>query len=502
MKQLVASRFSLPRKLLSALFVAGVVVLSLALLQIWSFEVDWIDLFAKQRVTNSSLEIDGYLDALIRTQHLSPGVEWAAWNIQSIQNQEAWTPFTRVSHRFQPKRSKFFDQRNRESSALHAIPTLALPSPHSLRPGQFNASRYLIGVPTTYRRLMENSHAVLKSWQWWLAVSNSEDGDGAHIVVMLDRADEKQIQAIEAALEELGISGMVYNERELLSSATRYTQLAGELHAYGSALAAVGIAKEWFVLLDDDVFFPSLSYLDEKLAEYDAGGSVHVGIPREQESSGGDVVILSRDGLGRYASLSCTEKDPTSDTSSHARAWSSVLHDCLTTNGRLPMSVLPGLADSTATHWSANLKNDARPMVLRSSAWGGIDLARATLVAEACGEACFLQRFLFRDGWVLVNGVSISQLQHPVTMQDTSGPKTDVEDAPNARRETEAQLQLDAGRGARHVWNMLDSAVDEYGTVWQAYVKREARGQSTETVAEVDEALDFVILLLWNHDRI
>ncbi|KAJ6790169.1 hypothetical protein PWT90_08436 [Aphanocladium album] len=540
MAQLVASPFSLPRKLISILVVSGSLAFSLMFLQVWYSEIDLSNIFTQRHARNStelSAETDRYLSELIHTHSLSPRVEWAAWNIFSTQNQEVWKSVTRVPRRFQPRQPRIFDPDL--PSPAQSFPTLTLPSPRGPLPGQSNASRYLFGVSTTYERLVTaDDGAMLRSWQRWLTDEeglqngNGHGNDnGAHVVVMLDRADDEQITEVEGRLAALGIAAMVYNADEPLSTATRYAQLAGELHAYGSALAAVGIAKTWFVLLDDSVFFPSLSYLDETLGTYDAKMSVYVGVPSNREDwtardgklstsggGGGGVVILSRKGLGRYVSLSCDENDDAAAGESsffHAQRWTSVLHECLTTQGGLPMQVIPGVypppaAASDSLLSSEELENGARPVVLRSHhtvPGAAARLASAYLVADRCGEACFAQRFLFRDNWVLVNGVSVSQYQHPLTIQGA--------DYGGARRESHEQQQQQlplngagagaslhlAGGGARNVWRLLDSSVDDYGVVWQAYVRREVRDERAAMQEEEEGLLDSVIILLWNEAK-
>ncbi|OAR02821.1 hypothetical protein LLEC1_07463 [Akanthomyces lecanii] len=516
MTQLVASPFSVSRKLTPILFITGIFAYTILVFQAQNLDVDLSHLFASQQGRNSSelsFVADKYVAELIRKHDLSPRVEWTTWSIESTQSQEEWNSLTRVPRRFQPREPRLFDSRSSDHLSPTEFGMLALPSPQGWRPGQFDASRYLFGVSTTYERLMEDDRAMLKNWQWWLT-DGGQDGNGAHLVIMLDRADERQIEEVEGALEVLDISAMVYNSGDALSTATRYAQLAGELHAYGLALLAVGNMKTWFILIDDDIFFSSLSYLDEKLDPYGSQNSVYIGVPSEQEdwavrdgklsTSGGGVVILSRDALAHYLALECADMNEASDSSIHALRWAALLHSCMTTRGELSMHVIPGLysptVDSPESSWLDDLENGARPVAVRSHGPGLLDLARAYLVADTCGEACFAQRFLFRDSWVLVNGVSISQYQRPIRIQDGRQRQDKA-----GRELLSAQLQLNddagggrvhlTGGGARNVWRLLDSSVDEHGVVWQAYVKRDGGKVSR---VQKDEQLDSVILLVWN----
>ncbi|OAA68878.1 hypothetical protein ISF_03253 [Cordyceps fumosorosea ARSEF 2679] len=538
MGQLAASGFSLPRRLVSTLFISALLAYTLILVQTCAFDIELSKIFASQHERAShelSHETDSYLDELLRKHDLSPRVEWAAWNILSTQRQERWASVTRVPRHFQPRQLRLFDPRGQERRSSTQMPfgTLVLPSPRSWRPGHFDASGFLFGVSTTYERLMADDRAVLKNWQWWLT-DGQQAGSGAHLVVMLDRADDGQMEEVEGALAELAIPAMVYNAQEELSAATRYAQLAGELQAYGSALSAVGVDKLWHVLIDDTVFFPSLSYLDETLGAYNARDKVYIGVPSEREdwqmrdgvlsTDGGGVIILSRRALGHYISLSCAEPDAAPGEKSRGKSrakrhWASTLRECLTGRGELSMHVVPGLFSPVAeaglplpSSRAEDLESGVRPLALRNRGPGlDVDTATAYVVADGCGEACFAQRFLFRDGWVLVNGVSISQYEYPPMLQRGSSGLAEDLSPPRVRPALAAQLHLEEAAGgaglrlttggARHVWRLLDSSVDDYGAVWQAYVKRdvrEKRAVPADEQAADDEPLDSVIILVWN----
>lgn len=526
MTALVASGFSLPRKLILLVFMPSILVWTFILFRDVEFDIELPKLRSTgenaRNATELGLDTDAYLDELIHRHDLSTRVEWAAWNIRSTQTQAEWNSVTRVSKRFQPRRPQVFDVKSENPSPPQDLQTLRLPSPRGLLPGQFDASGYLFGVSTTYDRLMENDRAMLKSWHWWLT-DGRQDGNGAHIVIMLDRANDQQIWQLQSVLDAMSISAMVYNAEEPLSTATRYSQLAGELHAFGSALSAVGISKRWFTLLDDTIFFPSLSYLDEKLRTYNAAENIYIGVPSGPEdwvahdgkfsTTGGGVVIMSRSGLAKYLSLSCAEIDAQSESSFHSRRWTSIIHECMTSRGEIPMQVILGLYSPTVDvtpSVSADLENGARPIALRGRV-RGINLPMAYLVADECGEACFMQRFLFRDNWVLVNGVSISQYQNQVQVWR----RPHIIPAPAEQSDTEAkrdakksQLQLNdaggdrihiTGGGARNLWKLLDASVDDRGIVWQAYVKRAEKSKGDE--ADEEAELDSVIILIWNEGK-
>ncbi|KAJ2977546.1 hypothetical protein NQ176_g4312 [Zarea fungicola] len=520
MAQLITSPFSFPRKLTLTLLVSGVLAYTLILLCDWNVYFELLHPLSAvnengRGASELALEADSYLDELIYRHDLSKKIEWAVWNIESTQSQPEWSSVTRVPARFQPRRPRIFDIRSGTPSPAQMYKTIHLPSPEGPRPGQFDASSYVFGVSTTYERLMENDRAMIKSWQWWLT-SGKKATNGAHIIVILDRADDHQIKSLETALESLTISATVKNSAESLSAPRRYAQLAGELLAYGSGLSAVGIMKEWFILMDENMFFPCLSLLNEKLATYDTRQSIYIGVPSDADdwlvkdgkltTTGGGVVVLSHDGLSKLLSLSCAGADGSTESVSHSQQWTAVIHECMTTHGKMSMDVIPGLyTPDTNSELSelGSFETGNRPIVIRNQE-RGLDLVRAYLIADECGEACFMQRFLFKDNWVLVNGVSISQYQYPVKIQTNQPPTAES----NTRRELNSppqpndggmKLQLTGG-GPRIVWELMDSSADEQGVVWQAFVKKAVKALKETEAAKDDEKeeMDSVILLIWN----
>lgn len=176
-----------------------------------------------------------------------------------------------------------------------------------------------------------------------------------------------------------------------------------------------------------------------------------------------------------------------------------------------------------------------------------LDPSRAHLVASLCGEPCFLQRFLLRDNWVIVNGYAIVEYPDGVVAVDTReaarlatkpqppsssrGGAADADDQPPSRAQTDLEVdpRIDvddsdrhprdrvvlAWSGKRRVWRLVDARLDEStGEVWQAYVRRR-RGNDIGGAPWTDDELsvppedhvhavddppgdvDSVILLVW-----
>lgn len=458
--------------------------------------------------TKLALQTEDYLEQVIRDNGLTHKVEWAAWHIKPTQTLPRWDSLTSLRQPFQPRGVQVFDLDEpvgKSPLSNGAFNMLELPAPRGAMPGEFDASEYLFGVSTTYERLMENDRAIVKGWQWWLTNGN-QTTNGAHIIVILDHASHEQIFLVESLLKSLDIAASVYKTDETLSSATRYIQMTRELRAFSSALSAAGLYKKWFSLIDDSVFFPNMDYLGQRLSAYDSEKPVYIGLPSEaddwQENAGalsthgGGAVMLSRPALNKFLNVSCAEPS-VSDAPYHSQRWGKLLHECLTTKGGMKMHVLPGLYSPRLDRKTNDVnlyEAGGRPLALHSrTTWR--DFTKAYLVADECGEACFMQRYLFSDGWVLVNGVSITQYQRQVRLETGQRQMTGLSEELVYDDVESERVHLMEG-GERNVWRLLDAYLDDSGVAWQAYVKKAQRGEDSESGAKME--VDSVILFIWN----
>ena len=129
----------------------------------------------------------------------------------------------------------------------------------------------------------------------------------------------------------------------------------------------------------------------------------------------------------------------------------------------------------------------------------GVDVNSAHGVTHACGDACFMQRFIFKDNWVLVNGVSLTHYPDGLKFDlaterlanTTHGTKLRTFPKQLAIDDDDAERTHFGWNGAREVWKLLDSTVDENGTLWQAYAWRARDGVAKRP------SIDSVIVLMW-----
>ncbi|KAM4056950.1 glycosyltransferase family 31 protein [Hirsutella rhossiliensis] len=456
-----------------------------------------------------------YLERLAYRYALTNQTEWLAWRIQSAGRKDGGSSLIDVGLNFGSQSHKIIDLRGPDPSALRAPRKMTLPARDDTRAEPTDASDFLFGISSSYERIADRDWALVRAWERWFTGAKKES-NGAGLVLMLDKATDRQLQEVDEELYARGLDAYLMSTEEPMSMATRYHELVRIFKTYGATLAASGQRKKWFGLVEDTVFFPDLSYLGERLSRYNANDELYIGLPSERQdwhadgdnmtTYGGGAVLLTRQAVDRIPRLPCLEAAEL-EAPVKPKRWDALLKECVEQRGGLDMRFIPALYspkdDGDGDLPSvASQEAGARPLVLHDyQDRHRLDVGMAHLVTDVCGEACFMQRYVFHDNWVLVNGVSISQ--HP------DGLKHQRRRRANQRRgvlkgrvgrntsgqfvddDQEVERTFLTWTGRRNVWRLLDSAPALDGSVWQAYLRRGTRG------SEGPGEMDSVIVLIW-----
>lgn len=457
-----------------------------------------------------------YLARVAAECGLTNETTWLAWQVQHSELLPDWTSFTEVHVNFQSHTPKILDLENLNPNDIQLKKTIELPVHSSPHPGEVDASELLFGISTTYSRIAADDFAMMASWARWLT-NGRRESNGASLIVMLDQAGESQVGDVDRKLQASGIDAYVTTTEEPMSMARRYYELARILKTFGANLAGNGQQKRFFGLIEDDIFFPSLAYLLDRLLTYNTDDSVYVGLPSERAdwemdgevitTYGGGAIFLTLSAIIEVPRLPCFGRDE-SGLPIRAKHWDVLIQDCLAKHTSIAMHVLPGFYspnDDTYTPDVDSYETGLQPLLLHHpQERHALDINKAHLVTDVCGEACFMQRYIFRDNWVLVNGVSITEYPDGLVYEEKKKPDPTLEDPLDKpdRLQVQARLELepDEGdrtiwnwKGRRNVWKLMDSAVGKNGAVWQAYVKK---ATLTPDTAEQD-SMDSVIVLVW-----
>lgn len=454
--------------------------------------------------TDLALRVQSYIDQVAAVKGLTEHVDWMSWHIKPVISLAESTSITKIPIKFQHRggfrRVGIYD----ESRAIfEADPVMRLPISTNIDlPTDADASPYLFALSTTYERMLKDDMAMIRSWRRWMTKISTTKSNGANLLILLDRATNDQVGELEVLLKSAGIEALLYTTDDRISTATRYLALVEELRTFGGVLSATHQHKQWFALVEDTIFLPSITSLSERLQQFDTDGEVYVGLPSDKadwvESTegittyGGGAVFLTRGAVNRILTAPCADLEISSEPPFQAKKWDALIQQCLTQYADLRMNVLPALyvPPSPSSSSTPGEKVEAPPLAAHINAHKE-DLVRAHLVTDACGERCFLQTFAFADNWVLTNGREISRYDKKLRIgggvqaiaPDHLASQIVLDDVDLQRRNG----QLD---GNREVWHLIDAMQDEDGSVWQAYLKQAGQHRSAE-------AVDSLIVLRW-----
>ena len=491
--------------------------------QVVSYVTDLDEAVAVSGESRISFE-EEYLERLAGTYKLGNETTWHAWRIQPSMDLRKTDSVTTVQAKFVPDSDaiKAIDLQNPIRGDLRVSKRMELPVPGPWQQGASDGADFLFGISTPYERVAARNWAMMHAWRRWLTNSKGKS-NGAGLVLMLDNANEEQLTEVDEIMHGFGIAAYVTSTAETASKARRYYELIRVMKTYGATIAASGERKAWFGVIEDTIFFPSMSFLRQRLSSYDASQTWYLGLPSERSdwpqdggsvtTYGGGAVLLTRSAVSTIPKLQCLR--PEKGSPFRAQKWDVTLRDCVERHAGIKMHVIPAFYSPHDAEYKSQLAGHelgVRPLVLHDyEQRHGIETGKAHMVAGVCGEACFMHRYVFNDNWVLINGATISH--HPDGLIDEPqkhGTHKHTHDdmfAPPSKASISGQLVTDDARvdrkplrwnGRRSVWRLLDSAAGTDGSVWQAYLKRRADDGSDGSDAD---GLDSLIVLIWERGQ-
>jgi hypothetical protein len=480
-----------------------------------------------------------FLSHLISAHGLTREVPWYSRRIQTSFTAKSRMSMTQVPAKFLASdftRARIDDQQlelRSERSTRMAINKAA-------KDERVNATSLLFGISTTYARLTYASNSLVKDWERWLTDGNGKS-NGATLVLTLHNADEHEVRRVTTSLKAQGIDAAVLPSVVDGDATARYAELLRILKDRNSELSAKGKAKKYIGLVDDDVFFPAMSSLMRKLSKFSPDKEYYIGAPSEssdwtvemdktQLTYGGGAVFLTSPMVTKLTSLPCMDEKQRREEPRRSSQWDLFLYECITTHSDLNLQVLPSYynPEDEDVYGDHQISIDGygsgiQPLTLHHYKNSHrFDAGKGHLVTSVCGEDCFFQRFLFRDGWILVNGYTLSHYPdgvdalpvrgHPAQAETEGEPKSVVGHRLVVDRpDRPSDMKVIAWRGPKRTWRLLDAKITESGEVWQAYVKRKGgspfddfddRLPGDVVHSEEDHSdVDSVIVLIWEPPR-
>ncbi|KAF3009038.1 hypothetical protein E8E14_003947 [Neopestalotiopsis sp. 37M] len=480
-----------------------------------------------------------YLKDLVSHYGLSENIPWYARRMRPSFKSDVRNSMTDTGSKFMARDFQRV-QTDEERLHLHAEKAIHLNMGRSLTPDNLDVSSLIFGISSSYGRLTYADDALIRDWARWLTDGKGRT-NGASLVLTLHRATNAEVSYLSAKLRELGIDAVVLAANEHSDVTSRYIELMHMLSRRNDELSREGYPKKFLALVDDDVFFPSLGKLLDRLTKFSESEKVYLGMPSERadwtvESNitltyGGGAVFFNNLMTNDLIHLPCLQESEFSlegELKPRGDAyWDEHIYKCISQHTDEDMHVLPSfyVPEDDYHGLRTGFEGGVQPLALhhyrhrhRFEAW------KAHMVSGLCGEDCFLQRFFFRDSWILVNGHSISHYPdgvEMVPMPRTSRLVTQQDRDKEREVKTAARLFIEpveggsvkqrkvvSWTGVKRTWRLLDARMGEDGEVWQAYVKRRGSPMSygdeddwmpDDTVHSQDSSSDedSVIMLIW-----
>ncbi|KAK3312924.1 glycosyltransferase family 31 protein [Apodospora peruviana] len=375
---------------------------------------------------------------------------------------------------------------NKKYQAETCPDPLIVPVTMSPFPNKANASDFIFGVSTTYKRFTDPRTSPVNEWTYWLT-DGKGNSNGGKLVLMLVDASEDELEDAYNRLIDVGVDVDVYQSDPRTVMAVRYLTLVPTLYNHSERSS-----KKWLVTCDDDTFFPSFHALAETLEEYDHERPMYIGTLSEDVNNVARHGSQAFGGAGVFLSVPMakvvTENFNTCVTDQ--KIWESnsgwgpqgdiLLRKCIYENSETKLTTLHDL-------WQLDLYGDPsgfyesgiKPLSLHHYRGGGWHIAHPwhyTKVAHLCGEDCTLQRFQTADDFIIANGFSVAYYPKGVdfdlnqfertfgAMPDDKGWNLDFKLGPQR-----PSLHL---TGRKISWDLQDATMNEDGTVTQIYVRK------------------------------
>lgn len=417
---------------------------------------------------------------------------------------------TKLSQNLLPSSFRTVDLAKHNAGGDVCADTLDVQVPASGLPRTVNASDFLFGVSTTYKRFMDPETTPVNEWVFWLTDNRGKSNGGKLLLMLLDATDE-ELQEVANLLGDVGIDVDVYHSDSSVEMAVRYLTLVPTLYTHPDAHS-----KKWLVTCDDDTFFPSMHGLMEKLATFDHTIDMYVGTLSE------DVGALERHGsqafggAGVFLSLpmaekitekfeSCTSEQKILEANS---GWGPqgdiLLRKCIYENTEARLTSVWDL-------WQLDILGEPsgfyewgiKPLSLhhyRGGGWHKAKPGQFTKIAHTCGEDCTLMRFQTADDFV-ISGYSIAHYPEGIKF-DTNQVEGTLFAAPE-NKGWNLDFVLGPSRpsllktGRKISWDMQESELQSDGSVLQTYTRRKDDQRWVHTDGSPMSNIDGVIELVW-----
>jgi hypothetical protein len=451
-----------------------------------------------------------FIKQLLKDNKIGPEIQFASRTIRYVPDALEHLPITDVDQELFS--NSFVDLSINKVKKLPPGNILDVHVYPSARPDQIDASALLFAVSTTFERFSSEKTTPIGEWTRWLT-DGKGNSNGAGLILTLFNTSSENIHMASKQLHEAGINATVLASNRNLDMAGRYVDLVHLLHNHPSRKQ-----RKYFSLVDDDTFFPYIGELLHTLKRYNPTRSHYIGTFTERTdwmlhnkapmAYGGAGVFMTAPVIQKVTELPCLEKDDEGDYVLGADQGDRLLYNCLHNYTELALSYLPRLRQEdqmgdASGFYEAGLQHLS---FHHYHTWHELWPGKMHIVADACGEDCVLQRFRFKDDFIISNGYSVAHYPKgidfdPLQMEATFdyGTMEDQEFRDVVFSYAFGMLRKGLSyTGRKKSWELLGAVREKEGTVKQVYLKRRGDGRWLDREGgEEHPENDSVVVLTW-----
>ncbi|TVY80489.1 hypothetical protein LSUE1_G006598 [Lachnellula suecica] len=445
-----------------------------------------------------------WVKEVLKKHNVGPEISYAARTLKYIPDAKERLSMTEVDQDLFPE--NFTDIKVDEKTSLPLGTKLNVHVPEVLRPSAADASSLIFGVSTTFKRFTSEDTSPVAEWTRWLT-DGKGNSNGAGLILALFNTTDVEIGHAADRLAIAGINATVVASNPSLDMAGRYVDLVQMLYNHPTAKQ-----RKYFSLIDDDTFFPFMNELLRTLSKYNPAKPYYIGTFTERVdwilsntvpmAYGGGGIFLTAPVASELVKAPCLQKNAEGAYLVGGDQGDRVLYNCIHQHTDFVMTYLPLLSQEDEFGDPAGFYESGRKHLSlhHYKSWHHTHIAALHTVADACGEDCVMQRFQFKDNFILSNGYSVAQYPRGIDfdvdhMESTFDYPQGKEGVIHSYAFGEMRKKL-TRTGRKRAWEIVEARTEKEGRVQQVYVKRAA---DERWVGEGEErpALDSVVVLTW-----
>lgn len=450
-----------------------------------------------------------YVKKLLQDNKIGPEIEYAARTIRYVPDARERKSVSDVDQNLFP--DSFTNITIGMRTKLPAGRLLDVHVKQSPRPDQVDASELLFAASTTYDRFSKDETSPMKEWVRWLTDGHGHT-NGAGLILALFEATPEQLESVSQTLTTAGINSTVVASNPNLDMPGRYVDLVQMMYNHPTRPA-----RKYLTLIDDDTFFPCLNEFKKTISNYDPNKPFYIGTFTERGdwlinnaapfAYGGGGIVLTAPAAQKIVSLPCLAKNET--TGNYilgADQGDRLLYNCFRKLSEITLTYLPLLHQEDQFGDAAGFyESGQQPLSLHHyKSWHKHKPDRMHIVADACGESCVLQRFKFKDDFVISNGYSVAHypkgIDFDLLQMEATFNWGNVE--PDEKEEVVFNAFFGSlrkslnGTGRKKGWELLDARKEGDGRVKQVYLKRHSDDRWLGPNEDMPDR-DSVVVLTW-----